>query len=205
MFFPNLLQHFFGEIRGACGANDHPDPIQFIQLYRLLSVYSLVSPPRGSNVSGAAMLSTLLSLEDLVQKENKKRKIELQRKFDEMLDNGEFADLEPYFDYTVRQDIDPPALENFTGYVARTAKKASVAKHCMECFNSLKADSDREKNSDEDLIHNLSHGYLIVPSDNLMDIIYRCETAILNTLEKNGIGVDIIFEGKVPQTNPSNA
>ena len=114
-----------------------------------------------------------------------------------MLDNGVFDDFEPCFDYNVRQDIDPPALMNFTGYVARKARKASIAKNCEECFKSLKADPNGEQHPDEDLIHSLRYGYLIVPADNLMDIVYRCETAILNILEKNSIGVNVIFEGNM--------
>ena len=60
----------------------------------------------------------------------------------------------------------------------------------------MKADPGRVIDPDEDLIHHLSYGYLIVPSENLMDIVYRCETVILNILEKSGLSVNIIFEGK---------
>lgn len=40
------MQHFFGLIRHAAGSEDHPTASMFVQLYRLLSVYSLLRLPR---------------------------------------------------------------------------------------------------------------------------------------------------------------
>ena len=48
-------------IRHAYGSNNHPDPQTFLQLYRLLSTYSLIKPPKGSSIAGSEMLSALLS------------------------------------------------------------------------------------------------------------------------------------------------
>lgn len=143
------------------------------------------------------MLTALLTLKDVDGYQNRKRKIELEQKIDQILDEGDFDFLEPYFDLTVRDDIDPPALMKFTGYVVRRAKTGSIAKCCAECFQTLKAPDNRVPHEDEDLIHYLSNGFLVVPSDILMDIVYRCENSILNVLEKNTTGIDrrIIFEG----------
>lgn len=52
-------------IRGACVSNDHPDSLLFVQVYRLLSFYSLVKPPKGSNVQGAEIFETLLQSKDV--------------------------------------------------------------------------------------------------------------------------------------------
>lgn len=172
--------------------------MQFIQLYRLLSVHSLIKPPKGSNVTGGDMLTTLFGLNDLLKKDNQRRKIELEKKLDEMLDNGDFDIIEPYFDYQVRDDIDPPALLNFVGYVVRRARRGSVAKTCEHCFKTIEAyaaDPERKRHVDEGLIEHLSHGYLFTPTDELMDMVYRCETAILNVLEKEGVGELLIFDG----------
>lgn len=40
------FQKFFGIIRQVAGPNDHPSTPTFLQLYRMLSVYSLVKPHR---------------------------------------------------------------------------------------------------------------------------------------------------------------
>ena len=148
-------------------------------------------------MSGGEMLSALLSMDDVVGQANLKRRAELEQKIDNILDEGDFDIFEPYFDMTVRDDIDPPALMKFTGYVVRRVKNGSVAKSCSDCYDTLRAPEDRERHEDEDLIHYLSHGYLIVPSDAVMNIIYRCETAILNVLEKEGIDERVLFQGKI--------
>lgn len=57
-------------MRSACGSNDHPDAILFIQMFRLLSAYSLVKPPRGSNIPDGTMLETLLNIEDISDSKN---------------------------------------------------------------------------------------------------------------------------------------
>lgn len=59
------LQRFFGMMRGACDFNNHPDSVLFAQVFRLMSTYSLVKPPRRCNVSGSEMLSTLLSSQEI--------------------------------------------------------------------------------------------------------------------------------------------
>jgi len=47
-YFYNF-QKFFGIIRQVAGPNDHPSTPTFLQLYRMLSVYSLVKPPKTGN------------------------------------------------------------------------------------------------------------------------------------------------------------
>ncbi|KAJ1522466.1 hypothetical protein ONE63_001656 [Megalurothrips usitatus] len=76
----DALEHFFGAVRQACGCGSHPDPLQFIQVYRLLSVASLVKPPRGSNVTGAEMLEALLSASDLLSVKEKERQIQFEKR-----------------------------------------------------------------------------------------------------------------------------
>ena len=45
-FGQDPLEHFFGLLRHAAGCEDHPTATMFVQLYRLLSVYSLLRLPR---------------------------------------------------------------------------------------------------------------------------------------------------------------
>ncbi|KAF4524585.1 hypothetical protein B566_EDAN008540 [Ephemera danica] len=60
----DALEHFFGLVRGIGGCSTHPDPIKFAQLVRLLSLYSLVKPPRGSNITGGDMLNSFLTCDN---------------------------------------------------------------------------------------------------------------------------------------------
>lgn len=80
-----FIQQFFGNIRRAAAPNPHPDPKLFAQLFRLLSMYSLVSPVKGSNVSGVENILSLLSTEDKVGAEIKERKQEYEEMIDEIL------------------------------------------------------------------------------------------------------------------------
>jgi len=58
---------FFGTIRQAAGSNDHPSAPTFLQLYKLLSVYSVLKPPKSGNctVNDDAPLTPIISITDL--------------------------------------------------------------------------------------------------------------------------------------------
>lgn len=45
----HIFQNFFGMIRQATGPNDHPTGPTFLPLYRILSLYSLIKPPKYGN------------------------------------------------------------------------------------------------------------------------------------------------------------
>ena len=45
------IKNYFGTIREASGSNDHPATPTFIQLYKLLSVYGILKPPKRGNCS----------------------------------------------------------------------------------------------------------------------------------------------------------
>lgn len=78
-------------MRQSCGPNTHPESRVFAQLFRLLSIYSLVKPIKGSNITGGEMLKTLLSLDDLKNKSIMQRKKELDSKLDEIVLAGKIV------------------------------------------------------------------------------------------------------------------
>lgn len=73
-------------MRSACGCNDHPDPILFGQVFRLLCSYSLATPPRGSNVTGGELLSSLMQTKESLAASNSNKQIWLQ-KIDSIVEN----------------------------------------------------------------------------------------------------------------------
>ncbi|KAE8739663.1 hypothetical protein FOCC_FOCC014840, partial [Frankliniella occidentalis] len=83
----DALERFFGLVRQSCGGNTHPEPRVFAQLFRLLSIYSLVKPLRGSNITGGEMLNTLLNLNDFREKTKQERHQLLSDKLDEIIIN----------------------------------------------------------------------------------------------------------------------
>jgi len=119
--------------RQHCGSNTHPDPKQFIEVFRLLSVASLVKPPRGSNVARGENLRALLTLEDIRTKENKQRRVEWEEKLDEILDCQEGdQELEAHLEHTyhLNKTVNDAALNMFGGYVARKAQKTEISSRC---------------------------------------------------------------------------
>lgn len=69
--------------------NPHPDPKLFAQLYRLLSMYSLVSPPKGSNVGGVSNVDALLNATDQVGEDLQHRQDIFNDILDQILELGE--------------------------------------------------------------------------------------------------------------------
>ncbi|KAK3910739.1 LOW QUALITY PROTEIN: Transposable element P transposase [Frankliniella fusca] len=148
----DALEHFFGQLRFACGSSDHPDPKMFMEVYRLLTTYSLVKPPRGSNVTGGDLLGSLLKLKDIT---NADRREELERKIDNILEGGV-----PFEEYDIlntdmqacEKEIDEHALTYFGGYICRKARKMQPAASCPQCYNSLHAPLARESLEREQLL-----------------------------------------------------
>jgi len=146
----------------------------FIQVYRLLSTYSLVRPPKGSNVSGETLLEAIVSMPDILTEKNNERRKEMEDKIDSILDNKDIPlSLETDHDYTVLP-INPHALTVLAGYVARKMRKIKPAKNCDACYIALCAPENNKSNDDrEKLINIKSYGYLLVPSKELYEIIYQ--------------------------------
>lgn len=94
-----LLQTFFGTIRQAAGCNDHPGCATFLQLYKLLSVYSIIKPPMYGNCTVAERKppEILVSIEDLIKNygrhESRTPEIvtKLRSKLDELIEYENWA------------------------------------------------------------------------------------------------------------------
>jgi len=79
-------------MRSVCGSNDHPDSVLFIQMFRLLSTYSLIKPPKNINVTGGEMIETLLNIQDLSNNVNV-TKDKLEGELDSIIDKGQYEEL----------------------------------------------------------------------------------------------------------------
>jgi len=160
-------------MRGACGSNSHPDSLLFVQVYMLLSVYSLVKPIRGSNVTASELLSTIISLKYLVGEEHKEHKEHFENIIDNIINNtSPLMDIE-IEDNTFKEMIDEYALTVFAGCIARKIRKSKLAKNCHECFESLcdsKNESTLERNS---FLEQKSHEGLLKPSNDLYNIVLQ--------------------------------
>ncbi|KAK3927029.1 Transposable element P transposase [Frankliniella fusca] len=173
----DALEHFFGQLRYACGSSDHPDPKLFKEVYRLLTTYSLVKPPRGSNVTGGDLLGSLLKLKDIV--------------------GGV-----PFEEYEIintdiqafEREIDQHSLTYFGGYICRKARKMEPAASCPDCFKSLHAPPERESLQREQLVDLRHYGGLLKPSDVLFDLIMQVEEAVVKTTSGTQMHSMLLFD-----------
>jgi len=127
-------------------------------------------------VSGGEMLNSLVNIQHSSKEDKHHIKLNLEKKLDEILDNGDFEIFNDhlYCEDQITSYIDKPALTYFVNYVARNAKKHSLAKTCNDCFNSLISTSTSDTNLEvevQDLINMRNRGHLLSPSEFLMNII----------------------------------
>lgn len=167
----------FGMIRGCCGSYDKPDPVLFIQVYRLLSFYSLVKPPRGSNVESMELFETLLSSKDTTGNENKEEWEEVLKKIIERGEgNPQEYGVRHSHDYNVRT-INNVAQAYFSGFIAHKIKNWTTCQQCILSVTKAQGNLPRDVH-----INNLNKGYLEYPSDSLFDLLATLEQAILQTI-----------------------
>ncbi|GAB0088967.1 hypothetical protein DMENIID0001_034350 [Sergentomyia squamirostris] len=150
------LEGFFGMVRTACGSSDHPDSLLFIQVYRLLSFYSLVKPPKGSNVEGTDIFDCLLTESDLLQENSNSRAIPEDYEF-----NFEFLSKNCH-------QTDDCVISHVCGYITKRIRSRKV---CQECFDSLHDSSTENiQKPRNEMTRLLSNGGLIYASDKMFDL-----------------------------------
>lgn len=135
---------------------------------------------------------------DVESESNQKQRLKLEKELDEALNNGEVID--GFFsDHTYYESltVDQGALRFFGGYVARRARQISCARTCKECFDCLEAPINQPLRDDDDLIHGRSQGFLLIPSDPLVDLLEQLEIAILEVFQLTHLHKDLLFEGKL--------
>lgn len=168
-------------MRNACGSNEHPDPRVFIQVFRLLGTYSLVKPPKNSNVAGGEILHTLMKTKDISEADERKAEFSLQ--LDVVLDRG--TDIHIFAeDISMKQDHSYNLMQSSSfiityvaGYVAKRSLRFTK---CTFCRGTLTTDSALE--TDCTLIDLKSRGGLLKPSLGLTQIITMIEEAVLKVM-----------------------
>lgn len=187
-------------MRQSCGSNEHPDSVLFIQMYKLISTYSLIKPPKGCNVTGGEMVEALLKLKDIT--DHKKRWTLWSEKIDSIVDSGlqtheieaahsVIQDHSSYFDCNT-SDF---ALAYISGYVARKSHRFLHFSDgtCENCMASLILKDNVSIPASHKFIQLKSKGFLTHPSVELFNLISVLEEVTLETLKKNYIGADFIF------------
>lgn len=135
-------------MRSACGSNDHPDSVLFIQMFRLLSTYSLIKTPKNSNVTGGEMIETSINIQDLSNVNVTKDTLEGE--LDSIIDKGQFEELPDVIALMHDQDYrststSSQVLSYLAGYIARKANRFTKCKKCLSSLRNDCLSSSRDK------------------------------------------------------------
>lgn len=179
--------------RGVCGSNDHPDAILFGHMFRLMSTYSLIKPPKGSNVTGAEMLSALLTVDNISKETTGKE--EFIRILDDIIENSNFNNNE----FSIAETSDAKKLQEtnsdqyiiayMAGYIVRKAQKWTS---CETCLNSLESPCDADIEANQ-MIKMLTLKSLKYPSQSLRNMLTEIEKIILTIVRDECFQADTFF------------
>lgn len=173
-----LFQKFFGIIRQASGPNDHPTTPTFLHLYKILSVYSVLKPPKYGNFSVSNSDAPSLSLADLSeifhdkhnQREDKINK--LKNKLDKLIQEGlwEPSDILPNCNYNGECSMRDCIVYYVCGYVTR---KLLRFKKCPKCISFFK--NNDAYHPAAELITLKSRGQLVYPITHLYELLSKVD------------------------------
>lgn len=186
-------------MRDCCGANDHPDSNLFIQVYRLVSTYSLVQQPKGYKISTHEIFNVLLQIYDMDEKNERIEQWETQ--LDTLLDNGwnstVFTEVVRVLNkhYYCESEDSKYANAYISGYVTRKIsnrfakfvidKKPFICHDCTADAVLLQNDTIPKK---QKLISIRSEGILKSPSLKLLNLIRILEVTVMGVVGRGNIG-----------------
>ncbi|KAK3928702.1 DNA transposase [Frankliniella fusca] len=191
----DAIEQFFALVRSFSGPDSHPNPKLFAQIHRLLTVYSLVQPPPGSNVSGVLNMNTLLSAEDLIEASQKERKQKIDDILDEVLTHGEAFEPLP-LSHQVDHSYLPQPAEMESNIVAFMAgftafRQEKIAKGCANCIMTFtqfreEAGSDHHFTKTKEL-----YGGYTYASHTMVCLIKASERAIQDCVKNHDVHEDM--------------
>ena len=173
-------------MRTASGSNDHPDPTIFLQLFRLIGTYSLIKPPKGSNIEGVELFTSLLQKVDKMEDSPHEKMREV---IDNILGNGGDPDeVSQGQDHEYNFMNSPDVVTAYvTGFVAR---KLSATAKCQSCEESLVQEVGSFPNKRDKLIEIKSKGRLMKASDALFQLVSTIEKCVLETVSNEPLGIN---------------
>ncbi|KAL5242268.1 hypothetical protein ACI65C_009678 [Semiaphis heraclei] len=178
------LEQFFGTIRQSISPNDHPTCPSFLQVYKLLTVYSIIKPPKTGNcqiLDPSTSMITLSDLKELFNSEPSERQIKINRLkqlLDSMVEESDWnfnVDL-AFQDHTYSTKIKVATKECVLYYICGYVSK-QIQKHtkCNVCLSAFKG-TDWDAQLPEAALTNLkTKGYLLYPNKHFFKLITAIE------------------------------
>ncbi|KAL4091679.1 hypothetical protein QTP88_026332 [Uroleucon formosanum] len=182
------LETFFGIIRQAAGPNDHPTGPTFLHLYRILSIYSVLRPPKSGNCTILDCQAPKISLSELKNIFNcestvRQEKINiLNSKVDLLVDKGSWEADEVFEDHNYNEaSVLNCIIYYTTGYVSKQISKNTS---CTLCLSALVVKDKFVDLPEAELINIKSKGGLTHPNINLFHFYLMQKNALLNIVNK---------------------
>ncbi|KAH6947068.1 hypothetical protein HPB50_016987 [Hyalomma asiaticum] len=189
----DVLERFFGIIRQAGGQNDHPTMPTFLQLYNMLSIYSLIKPPKFGNCqTEVGQEAPCLTLSDLTSafkdESHKETKLqELRKKLDGYI--GEELEWESICDHSYASaEVVDCIVYYVSGFVCRKMLKNTK---CDACKLGLASRVSHSEKPEAALVNCKTLGRLIHPSTNIFVLLRATEMEF----QKNSIAEVLRYVG----------
>lgn len=181
---------FFGIIRQAGGQNEHPTFPTFLQLYRMLSLYSLLRPPQfGNCVASEKDQSAFLTLNDFIEvfksaAISTDKMHDLKQKLDGLI-SEETWECDDVFehDYSNAAVVDC-IVYYVTGFVSR---KLGTQTSCTVCKEALVGQKGISKLPEADLVNCKTRGRLTHPNVHLFLLFKRTEEHFAKHAGERGV------------------
>ncbi|XP_074106783.1 uncharacterized protein LOC141532363 [Cotesia typhae] len=184
------LENFFGIMRSVCRCSDHPDTILFGQVFRLLCSYSLVTPPKGSNVTAGELLQSLMQSEDSLATANALKKNWLNE-IDAIVENGISSNYSSSDDNNnifshPNTSVAKKPFESLLDEDSDDDNDDTMPSFIRKPFESLlDEDSEDDIEDDDDLYHDNHY-----PFENLTEVDDSSTENNINDHNQNKINID---------------
>ncbi|XP_072145361.1 uncharacterized protein [Dermacentor andersoni] len=173
------LECFFGVIRQAGGQNEHPTFPTFLQLYRMLSLYSLLKPPRFGNCSasekeqyGVVTLADLKNAYNSSASKELNKLHQLKERLDGLIDEGSW-ECDEVFEY---DNNDASVVECIIYYVTGfVSRKIFNQTSCTTCKKALEGQKGSSKVPEAELVNCKTRGRLTHPNMHLYRLFMEAE------------------------------
>jgi len=185
-----LLQRFFGLVRAAGGREEHPTVSNFLQLYRLLSIYSPIKRVVRGNTSNDERVNILSNLADSFKLEarlSKTQRSETRRQWEIALQEKMQQARSMSFNFSqytsTSSNIEKNLVYHLAGFVV---KKASKLLDCQDCVSSLRGGSNLPPSSFLTRSLDKGTGKLMFPSTALFELLLTTVEPVVSNAMANG-------------------
>lgn len=177
-FNQDVLERFFGILRQAAGQNDHPSLPTFLQLYNMLSVYSLIKPPKFGNCEVEPAQSThVLTLTDLKlafqERASEETKLQMLKQKLDGLVVAEVECSEAFANVCTVPEAADCIIYYLAGFMCRKLLKCST---CSTCRHSLIEEWEIHSQPESSLVNCKTRGGLLHPKRNVFCLLKAAET-----------------------------